>query len=223
MIEVLAARGAWCRPEESILWLLPLKKEGGMPFVLYRVSGRDAVGKRRTVGSALGKGFKAVGGFAVMVPVEALLGSGDSSDANVRTLSHAIVTGGDKDCLAARRLADFQPANEDTELHGNLAWVLTDQRLGLLQFGALEKLSLVDAVADIFRRGEKTSGPPEVTVRAEIPRAEIAGVQKVDYRYKFQPVHGLRVTLTDDSTLDLTGTDGGNITDRLLDMAHGRE
>ena len=39
MIEVLAARGAWCRPEESILWLLPLKKEGGMPFVLYRVSG----------------------------------------------------------------------------------------------------------------------------------------------------------------------------------------
>ena len=135
----------------------------------------------------------------------------------------AIVTGGDKDCLAARRLADFQPANEDTELHGNLAWVLTDQRLGLLQFGALEKLSLVDAVADIFRRGEKTSGPPEVTVRAEIPRAEIAGVQKVDYRYKFQPVHGLRVTLTDDSTLDLTGTDGGNITDRLLNMAHGRE
>ena len=71
MIEVLAARGAWCRPEESILWLLPLKKEGGMPFVLYRVSGRDAVGKRRTVGSALGKGLKAVGGFAVMVPVEA--------------------------------------------------------------------------------------------------------------------------------------------------------
>lgn len=224
MFEVLAARQLWCRPEESIRWLWPLKKEpGAMPYVLYRVSGLDAVGKRKTAGSALGKGLKAVGGFTMVVTVEGLLGPGDS-DTNRTELSHAIVTGNDKGCLAARRLADFQPTNQETEFDGNLAWVLTDQRLGLLQFGGLGKTSWSDAVRDIFRSSsDKPSGVPDLTVRAEIPRAEITGLEKADYRIKREPVIGLRVTLSDGSSLDLTeSTDRDNL-DRLLDMAHGRE
>ena len=56
MIEVLAARGAWCRPGERVLWCWPLAKEPSkLPYILYRVSGLDAAGARKSIGSGLGK------------------------------------------------------------------------------------------------------------------------------------------------------------------------
>ena len=139
MIEVLAARDAWCRSEESILWCLPLQTEAAKPYIYYRVSGRDAVGKRRTVGSELGKGLKGAGDFVLGTTLEVVSGTlGEGDDGGSSTMSRAIASGKRRDCLVAQHLSEWQPTNDkNTKLFAasrNVSWVLTDQRLGLLEF-----------------------------------------------------------------------------------------
>ena len=219
MIEVLAAREAWCRPDESITWFWPLKGENGSPYVQYRVRGLKPDGGRKQFAKGA---LKAVGGSVGGLAADLALGTTDEPGYDKPRPSHTIVNGSGRDCLAVQRLAEWQPTNTTWKRGArDLAWVLTPQRLALLEFSERKATAKVaGAVRGLWGGGKVPTKPlPEGTSRAEIPRSEISGYEQAKYRFQQCDLTCLRFALIDGSSLDLrdhTGWEGVEQVERIM-------
>ncbi|SDZ23881.1 hypothetical protein SAMN05216215_105368 [Saccharopolyspora shandongensis] len=234
MIEVLSARAFWCASDEKILWCHPIAPVS-THYVLYQVPGLDEWGdKRWTAGKVLGGIASGVVGTAmeVLSPTE-----GDSY--NTPSVQQAVVSGRDRDCLAASHLGHWQASGVNTKGGSReFVWVLTSHRLGMLEFakgksddagllGGLKKKIGGSAGQDDAGGRHRSVQLPGLVVHAEFPRNIISNIDVAQYKVKGQAGKYLRVTLADGSAIDLTfpgnGSHGGHKIDRLLAMSFGRE
>ncbi|MGW5647148.1 hypothetical protein ACWEV3_41230 [Saccharopolyspora sp. NPDC003752] len=237
MIEVIAARSAWCRPDERILWCTPLKKpQGRQPYVVYQVRGLDESGAKRAAGAVRALG--AVGGFLAEAASEAI-SPGDAGSTSFAG-PYAVITGGGRDCLAATSLASWQVTNAN-RADRNLLWFLTSHRLGLLEFesGKPETSASVGNVLSGLKNtvGRYVGGADEVpaepaaepelpsfTVQAEVPRSEIASMDVITRKLKdSKNLPFLRIALVDGSTIEVSDEHNEKRVQRMLAMSHGQE
>ncbi|GAA0515385.1 hypothetical protein GCM10011581_49220 [Saccharopolyspora subtropica] len=234
MIEVLAARAAWCRPDERILWCTPLRKASGSKrLVLYSVRGLDETGERSGLGS---RAFGAVGGFLADAAGE-VLSPGDEGSTSFDG-PFARVTGAGSDCLAVSRLAAWQPTNSNTG-DRNLLWFLTTHRFALIEFevtkangpGALGGLRRTvgrffgDDGAEAASSAAAEAELPRLKVQAEVPRSEIRSLDIVEHKAtsSSRRLPFLRITLLDGSTIDVSDDHDDKRVRRMLAMSHGQE
>ncbi|GGJ06469.1 hypothetical protein GCM10011581_49250 [Saccharopolyspora subtropica] len=237
MIEVLAARGSWCAPNEKILWCQPLTQRAGK-FIHYAVPGLNDFGDPRKASRMMAEA--AVGVAALLVESLVSPGSDGTSDPDV---PWAVVSGKSRDCLAVSYLASWHASGGNSSSRGDqeLFWMLTTHRLGLLDFSPWSDgqdssssgllVGLKKTIGSVWDRDEDPHADqepelPAFRVCAEVPRNAIASVEVVEQKIKGRTRHWFKIVLTDGSVFFLSDPKyfhDKKFFDRMLAMTYGQE